>query len=124
MLRGVLAVALLTVTAVPGCSVIDGVFGNRTEVCDETQQAIDGLEAKLKALPANDNAAWAQTATDFAGQLDGLAEKSEDKELSAALTGLAASWREAAPALTEKGDVSRLSTLLRDQPAKLGAACA
>ncbi|MDX6742855.1 hypothetical protein [Actinocorallia sp. A-T 12471] len=124
MLRGVLAVVLVAVAAVPGCSVVDGLLGNRAEVCEETQTAIDGLEAQLKTLPPNDNAAWSKAVTDFAGTLDGLANKSDDAELTTALKGLAASWREAGPALADKGDVAQLSALVRDQPAKLGAACA
>ncbi|GAB2835409.1 hypothetical protein GCM10022221_38070 [Actinocorallia aurea] len=123
MLRGVLAVVLVTVAAVPGCSVVEGAFGNRTEVCEETQTAVEGLEAQLKGLPPNDNAAWAKAATDFAGTLDGLAKKSDDKELSGVLGTLAASWREAGPALADKGDTARLSALVRDQPEKIGAAC-
>ncbi|ROO89560.1 hypothetical protein EDD29_7258 [Actinocorallia herbida] len=123
MLRGVLAAVLVTVAAVPGCSVVDGVLGNRSEVCEETQTAIDGFEAQLKTLPPNDNAAWAKAATDFAGTLDGLAKKSDDEELSGVLGALATSWREAGPAVAEKGDVAQVSALVRDQPEKLGAAC-
>ncbi|MCD0452756.1 hypothetical protein LO762_26765 [Actinocorallia sp. API 0066] len=123
MRRGVLAVVLLAVTAAQGCSVVDGVLGNRAEVCEETQEAIDGFAAQLKTLPPNDNAAWAQAATDFATRLDGLAKKSDDAKLRDTLTGLATSWREAGPGLTDTGDVAKLTELVRDQPAKLGAAC-
>lgn len=118
-----LITALAAVTALSGCAVVEGMTGNKSEVCAETQRAFTDLGTKLKTLPSTDNAAWGQAAGDFAATLDGLAAEAEDQKLGQTLEDLAASWREASPALGQTGDVARLTALLRDQPALLGEAC-
>ncbi|GAA2738154.1 hypothetical protein [Actinocorallia aurantiaca] len=121
--RSALITVLAAVTALSGCGVVEGMTGNKSEVCAETQQAFTDFGTKLKSLPSTDNAAWGQAAGDFAATLDGLAAEADDQKLGQTLKDLAASWREASPALGQTGDVARLTALLRDQPARLGEAC-
>lgn len=109
--------------ALSGCGVVEGMTGNKSEVCVETQKAFTDFGAKLRSLPSTDNAAWGRAANDFAAALDGLGAKSDDEGLRQALKDLAGSWRAASPAIGESGDVAQLTALLRDQPAKLGEAC-
>ncbi|WP_106399889.1 hypothetical protein [Actinocorallia populi] len=118
-----LITVLAAVTALPGCGVVAGMTGNRSEICAETQQVFTDFGTRLRSLPSTDNAAWGQAAADLAASLEGLAARSDDQELEQTLTGLAGSWRSASPAIGESGDVAQLTALLRDQPAKLVEAC-
>lgn len=115
--------AFAAAAALSGCGAVKDITGNRGEVCAEAQQAVTDFGAKLRTLPSTDNAAWGQAANDFATKLDGLAAKADDQGLARTLKELAGSWRDASPAITDSGDVAKLTALLRDQPAKLGEAC-
>ncbi len=118
-----LITVLVAVTALPGCGVVAGMTGNRSEVCAEARQVFTDFGTRLRSLPSTDNAAWGQAATDFAASLDTLSAKSDDQKLQQTLKDLAGSWRAASPAIGETGDVAQLTALLRDQPEKLVAAC-
>ncbi len=118
-----LITVMMTVTALSGCGFVEGMTGNKNEVCAETQKAFTDFGAKLRTLPPTDNAAWGQAAGDFATSLDALATKADDRELGGVLKELAGSWRTAAPVLSQSGDVAQFTSLLREQPEKLGGAC-
>ncbi|GAA0946550.1 hypothetical protein [Actinocorallia libanotica] len=118
-----LITVLAAVAVLPGCGVVAGMTGNRSEVCAEAQQVLTDFGTKLRSLPSTDNAAWGRAATDFATSLDTLSARSDDQELQRTLKDLAGAWRAASPAIGDSGDVAPMTALLRDQPEKLVAAC-
>ncbi|WP_344838584.1 hypothetical protein [Actinocorallia longicatena] len=114
---------VILAASVSGCGAIAGMTGNKAEVCDQTRDAFTDFGKRLETLPPTDNAAWGKATTDFSAQLDALAAKADDGDLKKAITALAASWRTAGPQIAEKGDVTQMTALLREQPGKLGTAC-
>ncbi|MEO5875045.1 MAG: hypothetical protein ABIS86_07815 [Streptosporangiaceae bacterium] len=120
---GGIAVALVLVP-VSGCGVVTGMTGNKSEVCDDTKAAFEAFGEKLKTVSPTDGAEWARAIGDFAGELDGLAKKAEDGKLRTVLGDFAGSWRTTTPEIAQNGDVAQLTVLLREQPARLGTACA
>ncbi|GAA2095100.1 hypothetical protein [Actinomadura alba] len=110
MVCGVAVLALLS-----GC-------GNRTEVCDETRAAFEGLAAQVRTAPATDAARWKQAVGGFAARLDSLAKKSDDAKLKKTLEQAAAAARGAATG-AGKGDMAPLQRFLAEQPSRVGAAC-
>jgi hypothetical protein len=116
-------VILAASVSVSGCGAIEGMTGNKAEVCDQAKDAFAGFGERINGLPPTDNAAWGKAATDFAAELDALAGKADDAGLKKAITGLASSWRDAGPPMVQSGDVTQLTALLRDQPGLLGSAC-
>jgi hypothetical protein len=110
MVCGVAVLALL-----PGC-------GNKSEVCDETRTAFEGLAAQVRTAPATDAAKWKQAVGGFAARLDSLAKKSDDEKLTKTLQQAAVAARGAATGAGE-GDMARLQRFLTEQPARVGAAC-
>src|ERR1700754_1434447 len=109
----VCGVAVLAVLA--GC-------GNKSEVCDETETAFEGLAAQVRDAPAADAARWKEAVGGFAARLDTLARKSDDAELKKPLEEAALAARGAATA-AGNGDVAGLQRFVTDQPERIGAAC-
>ena len=117
--------ALRDSSAVVCCAAVLGLLagcGNRTEVCDETRTAFEGLAAQVRTAPAADPAKWKQAVGEFAVRLDTLAKKSDDAKLKKALDEAAVAARGAATG-AGKGDVAQLQRFLTEQPQRIGTAC-
>src|SRR5262245_34490055 len=123
--RGVRGGGLRAYTAAMGVMVALGLVagcGNRDEVCDETAKAFQDLATRVGTAPAADSARWKQAVEQFAGRLDALAAKSDDKKLSKALKDASASARQAAAAVGS-GDAAPLQRFTTEQPKRVGELC-
>jgi hypothetical protein len=96
--------------------------GNSSAVCADTLKTLEGFAATARTLPPSDTAQWRRAITDVANRLDALARRAEDDELADALAETAAAYRAAAGGVA-RGDTSRLSAVIRDQPQRLDNAC-
>ncbi|WP_157420413.1 hypothetical protein [Actinomadura kijaniata] len=121
-LRALAGGALLLAGAGPlaGCGVLGG--SNTAAVCDDTKKAFQQYMSQVRSLPANQPAPWGQAVQQLAGKVDGLAAKAEDAALKKTLKEEAKRLREAAgPAGT--GDMAALDDVMKNTPARVGAAC-
>jgi hypothetical protein len=96
--------------------------GNSSVICADTTKTLEGFAATAKALPPSDTARWRRAIIDVANRLDALARRADDDELAKALAETAAAYRAAAGGVA-RGDTSRLSAVIRDQPQRLDSAC-
>jgi hypothetical protein len=116
-------VAALVLAPISGCGTIQGMTGNKSEVCQDTKAAFTDFGEQLNTVSPTDGTQWAKITGDFAGRLDKLGTEASDKKLKKVLADFAGSWRKASPEIAQKGDVAQLTVLLRDQPGQLGRAC-
>ncbi|MBE1530595.1 hypothetical protein [Actinomadura algeriensis] len=102
-----------------GCGVLSG---DSDEVCASVTTEYRRYTAEIERASAADEAKWRQATERFAGRVDALSKKADDPQLKEALQAQTARLRTAAAGLGE-GDATALDAVLRDAPAKIGAAC-
>ncbi|MFD0899562.1 hypothetical protein [Actinomadura sediminis] len=102
-----------------GCGVLSG---DSDEVCASVTAEYRRYTDELERASAADEGTWVQATQRFAGRVDALAKKADDPELKEVLQQQTARLKAAAGGLGE-GDVAELNAVLRDAPAKIGAAC-
>jgi hypothetical protein len=114
-----------SLAVVAGLAVLCGLLagcGNSSEVCTDTQKALQGFAAKTQTLPPTDRAQWRQAITDVANRLDALSRRADDKKLKKALKDTARSYRAAAGGMS-RGETALLTAVIREQPQRLDDAC-
>jgi hypothetical protein len=114
-----LAGSVMVLGALSGCGVLSG---NSGQVCTDTKKAFEQYVTQVRSIPAAEPAQWRQPTERLAGRLDGLAKKAGDGDLKKALEAEAGRLR-AAAAPVGTGDVSQLSSVMRETPATIGKAC-
>jgi hypothetical protein len=114
-----LAGSVMVLGTLSGCGVLSG---NSGQVCTDTKKAFQQYITQVRSIPAGEPAQWRQPTEQLAGRLDGLAKKAGDDDLKKALKGEADRLR-AAAAPVGTGDVSQLSSVMRETPATIGKAC-
>ncbi|MBC6460208.1 hypothetical protein [Actinomadura sp. HBU206391] len=113
--RSVVVYCVVVLGLLAGC-------GNKSEVCDETKAAFEGLAAQVRTAPATDAAQWKQAVDRFAARLDALAKKSDDAKLKKTLEQAVVAARGAATG-AGNGDVAQLQRFLTEQPRRIGETC-
>ncbi len=114
-----LAGGALVLGTLSGCGMLGG---NSGQVCTDTKKAFEQYVTQVRSIPAAEPAQWRQPTERLAGRLDGLAKKAGDGDLKKALEAEAGRLRAAAPAVGA-GDVSQLSAVMKEAPARIGKAC-